>query len=656
MITQEQTVVGASAVRFPALQFFILFLPVAAAVLGTAFSYVALRTNAQLEAIIENERTQFYHISGFIGAEVFSSLNHLHSLASESEIKLAVASPSADSLQALQSAFLTLARRNPYYQQIRWIDETGQERVRIMRDLGELHAVAAQDLQDKRDRYYFTAANALPVGELYISRLDLNVEHGQIEIPTRPMLRIATPVEDARGTRRGVVVINIALKYMLDVVRNMQKASINTDYMLLNQQGYQLSGTHQNEQFDLQLDPGISFAQQYPEIWTKIATTRTGSSVEVNGLWIWETLSPADTVLTLARALPRDDAAAFNLHSGELSLTLVAYKPVTTLFEIRRDIRMPVILGALLVLVVYGLSLFFYLRSHVVQRRSELHAAHVMARAANLERLKELEIRFRLLVEASSVGQVVVDHEGRIVMCNPAAETMFGYNKGELKGVLVDDLLPTALQEQHARLRASFLQAPETRKMGEGRELEAVTKDGRKIPIEVGLNPYFDRGTQLVLASVIDLSERKMTAQAMADQQSMQEHFARILNALPGVVCVWERDPNGRYRLSYANLALQKIFGIEPSAVHDDADAMFDCIHGDDRIRIKEVLESSAQTMSEWRTRFRIMHPLNGERWIEGQASPPFVQDSGNMTWYSYLQDVSEPGHEMGPIPDRSKG
>jgi PAS domain S-box-containing protein len=69
--------------------------------------------------------------------------------------------------------------------------------------------------------------------------------------------------------------------------------------------------------------------------------------------------------------------------------------------------------------------------------------------------------------------------------------------------------LPLGLQEKHVHLREQFMRAPEARQMGVERELEAVRKDGSTIPVEVGLNPYTDRDRPLILASIIDLSQRR---------------------------------------------------------------------------------------------------------------------------------------------------
>ena len=123
--------------------------------------------------------------------------------------------------------------------------------------------------------------------------------------------------------------------------------------------------------------------------------------------------------------------------------------------------------------------------------------------------MKELEERFHRLVEASSVAQLVVDRKGIIDIANQAAAEILGYGQQELVGMSIDEFLPAQLRKTHVRHREAFMQAPEARKMGQGREFKAVRKDGSFIPVEIGLNPYLDNGRQLVLVNIVDLSHRE---------------------------------------------------------------------------------------------------------------------------------------------------
>ncbi|MGB7933329.1 MAG: PAS domain S-box protein [Gammaproteobacteria bacterium] len=506
---EDASTTGHQGDRFNRYLFLALFLPVAAVVVVLGISFASLRSESQINEIIDRDSSRLHLISGFVGAEVLDSLQHLRSLSVEATTLRALDSGAPGDLRSLESSFLTLARRNPHYQQVRWIDESGIEKVRITRDQGTPYAVAPQDLQDKSSRYYFEAANALLPGELYISRIDLNEEHGQIETPPRPMLRIATPVEDGSRKRRGIIIINIDTKYLFNLLRAPGQSELEVDYSLVNKQGTLLSSEIGNLQTIDERDQSVKFFLLHPKVWERVTARNSGSLELDDGLWSWKALSPVDTFKNMARVFPQFMVAFDQLITDDFSLTLVAHRPPGVLANLRRENRMLISLIVVFGLSVYGLSLLFYLSSHARARRAEANAAYALARASNMERMKELEERFHCLVDASTIGQLVVDGNGRIEITNPAAERLLGYEKGELEGFLVDALLPASLQQEHARQRELYMQAPDARRMGVGRELEAVRKDGTKIPVEIGLTPYTDHGRQLVLASIVDLSQRK---------------------------------------------------------------------------------------------------------------------------------------------------
>jgi PAS domain S-box-containing protein len=140
-----------------------------------------------------------------------------------------------------------------------------------------------------------------------------------------------------------------------------------------------------------------------------------------------------------------------------------------------------------------------------------------------LERAQADE-RFRLAVESAPNAMVMVDSNGRIVLANEQAERVFGYTRDELLGQSVEILVPERFRGDHEAHRTTYLRHPAVRAIGAGRELYGVRKDGALVPIEVGLNPLLVHGEKLVLASVIDITERRRTeaerAQLLARSES----------------------------------------------------------------------------------------------------------------------------------------
>ncbi len=503
----DSTVSGQSG-QFPKYLFLALFLPIVISVVVAGNYYSSQRTDARIKEILDSDSARLNLISGFLAAEVLGSLKHLRSLSTETTTLKALDSPLPKYLKALEASFLALARRNPQYHQVRWIDESGTEMSRVMRDQGEPYAVASKDLQDKSKRYYFEAANALLPGELYISRVDLNVERGQIEIPAKPVLRIATPVEGSGRKRRGIVVINIEMNHLFNLVRPPGKSYQDVDYLVVNQQGVVLNGDIERFQSADAQEQGVDFTLADPNVRERVSASDSGSLELRDGLWTWRKLSPFATFSRLAQVFPEHLVSFDQLISDDFSLKLVAHRPLSFLMDVHREGLLLISLGVVFILSIYGLLLFLYLSDRVRLRHAEVEAAHATAHASSLVRMKELEERFHRLVDASSIGQLVVDGDGRIEISNLAAERMLGYERGELEGSLVDALLPASLQEQHVHYREQYLQAPEARMMGTGRELQAVGKDGSPIPVEVGLTPYSDHDRQLILVSIIDLSHR----------------------------------------------------------------------------------------------------------------------------------------------------
>jgi PAS domain S-box-containing protein len=123
----------------------------------------------------------------------------------------------------------------------------------------------------------------------------------------------------------------------------------------------------------------------------------------------------------------------------------------------------------------------------------------------------------RQIIDGCTTGIVIVGEGGTILDANMEAERLFGYRREELIGVSVGKLVPAVLRQGHAAHVASFFAAPEKRAMGAGRDLLALRKDGSTFPIEIGLSVVSGTEENRVLASIVDLTDRKRTLRQKED-------------------------------------------------------------------------------------------------------------------------------------------
>ncbi len=122
---------------------------------------------------------------------------------------------------------------------------------------------------------------------------------------------------------------------------------------------------------------------------------------------------------------------------------------------------------------------------------------------------------FRQIFQSSVEAIIMVDQQGKIILANPVAENMFGYDINSLTGLLVEDLLPEQLRARHVGYRRGFVKDPEPRPMGKGRDLVARRKDNTEFPVEVSLSYTKVDDEILVMAFVSDITERKKYEEAL---------------------------------------------------------------------------------------------------------------------------------------------
>ncbi len=125
--------------------------------------------------------------------------------------------------------------------QLRYIDANGMEKIRVQRDTygSKPYLIEDEQLQNKKNRYYFQEVIRLKEGQFWYSKLDLNMEHGKIELPRKPVLRVGTPLFH-NGKKVGILIVNIFMKKILNDIVNTPLF----DIYLIDKDGYILTDPH----------------------------------------------------------------------------------------------------------------------------------------------------------------------------------------------------------------------------------------------------------------------------------------------------------------------------------------------------------------------------------------------------------------------------
>jgi PAS domain S-box-containing protein len=134
--------------------------------------------------------------------------------------------------------------------------------------------------------------------------------------------------------------------------------------------------------------------------------------------------------------------------------------------------------------------------------------------------------KFEALFQFASVGILIVDKTGSIILANNFLLNQFGYvDASELTGKKIEILIPSRFHGRHVQQRDSYTAHPQNRPMGMGMDLFGVKKSGEEFPVEVSLSNYRNEETNFVIAFVNDISRRK---QIEADVLRQQQELAAI--------------------------------------------------------------------------------------------------------------------------------
>ncbi len=358
--------------------------------------------------------------------------------------------------ESLAREFLWFSKIKKVYDQVRLLDESGMEVLRVNFNGGAPAIVPQQDLQPKGERYYFKDTFQLSEREVFVSPFDLNIEHGQIEHPLKPMIRFGTPVFDSKGRKRGIVLLNYLGAHLLHTMEIISERG-RGNVMLLNSDGYFLLGATPDDAWGFMYKnrKDRNLARSDPQAWQEISRADTGQFSNAEGMYTFTTVRP----FTEAQVSSTGSAEAYTPSKKLLEGTAYYWKLVSRIPPVFLSKqggphlrRILMLYAVMLVLLAFGSgSVAFasakrktaedevrnhrdYLKHLVEQRTAELtNVNEQLQRDINERRqvekdLRESEEKYRSMMEAMDDAAYICTNDFHIAYMNSAMSERVGYD------------------------------------------------------------------------------------------------------------------------------------------------------------------------------------------------------------------------------------
>ncbi len=385
--------------KFMLIRYFLtIFVVVTAVVMGAVTGFYYYEKGDYLSRLKLEERVSVRLEKALVESNLKEIISDLRFLAQQNELlqMLDQEPVGIESKGLIAMEYRALSRQKQKYDQIRFIDVVGIEKVRVDYKGGDPAIVPEQGLQNKGNRYYFKDTLALSRDEIFISPFDLNMEHGKIEEPLKPMIRLGTPVFDGKNRKRGIVVLNYLgdrLLKALDVSSEMSPGKA----MLVNSDGYWLSSPIADDEWGFMFPErkDRQFYSDFPDAWKKILSTEETQIAQFEkkgekGLFTSATVYPVmeEFKSSSGSADARGDSEK-NLKSNEYFWKIISYLPYETLQAGIKGLQKKLLLLILVLLLLVGISSWIIARDMVRRKSYQME----LYRSANFDKLTNVPNR-----------------------------------------------------------------------------------------------------------------------------------------------------------------------------------------------------------------------------------------------------------------------
>ena len=238
------------------------------------------------------------------------------------------------------------------------------------------------------------------------------------------------------------------------------------------------------------------------------------------------------------------------------------------------------------------------------------------------------------LFESAPDATLIVDSRGNITEANQKAFTIFGYDKADLIGMNVENLMPSRYRDRHTEMRENSFRTVKSRDLRHDMDFLALTKEGKELPVEISLSFTRRKDENVALVSLRDISERKTAEEALHRNETMLKRAQQLTQ-----MGSWDWDIKAN-KILWSD-ETYRIFAVKPGkqVTYED---FLKYIHPDDKEKVVNAVNEAVVYNKPYSVEHRIILD-NGEERIISENGEVFRDDQGEAkNMVGVLQDVTE--------------
>lgn len=498
-----------------------------------------------------------------------------------------------DLIKKAHEYLLDRAKSHDDMMQIRYIDNNGQEQLRV-----ERHDIAAppfiisdKKLQNKKKRYYVKEIAQLPQGAVLYTPIDLNIEHGKIVRPLQPTMRIGTPLF-INGKRSGMLVINI---FMQKFLRQFQDSAMYHLYMT-DARGNFILHTNTIYNWSRELGKKHTLHDEMPEVASAILASESFSNDHLFSKRLF--FAPSSQYFLVAQL----NTALINSQKSELNREF-----------------MLIALIVILISLPFGLS---------IARRFEL-----------------LSSRLRAIINSLGDGLFILDKNEKTSYVNNKAVELLEYSSAELLNRRNHKLL------QHGDSEGNYIDeedcpihhSNQTMQQVHRDDNTFVTKSGRLIHVEYTTTPLLVHNSYEGSITLFkDITSRKLLEADLKNVTQSLRNERNLFVTGPVIVFTWKNEDN--WPVHYVSPNVADLFGYSDLTFIEGSVSYPEVIHPEDIERVTKEVEKAITDNKETLIHqpYRIISKEGHIHWVYDKTTIVREESGESIQLHGYIIDITE--------------